>query len=595
MAQREVPQDAASDERHSGEQVAAARPLAGPKTRIGIGRRLVVPLAIALVPLFWVIDATSRASVTTIGRDQGIFQYIAWAVMRGDIDYRDVRDVNGPLVHMIHTAFLALGGAEEHRFHVLELAITGVTFAFVGACIPGLVSRGRVSLVERAAWAAAAWVALSAQYHLYIYWNQAQRESFCDWFLLPSLALMLLRPGARTRARIVAIAALSTVTWFGKPSFALFTIVQLGALLFDHRDLGITRRTIVSRFALGAALGAAAPIAYLLVYGDIVAFVRITFVDVPNVYRFMWAKSAQEILGEDGPISVTTVGLAVSALLLALVFLRELPRRVLALALAPPCALAGVLAQHKGFGYHFHPLTATMHAGLLVVVSMLWERFRSAPRRRPLGRYVAVGAAVALALEHAASMKGSPHTRNVNLLARGETPKKRLMREYFDEFKSHDFFPWEMREGARYLAETTSPDARVQMYAMDPYVLFLAKRKSATPYIYAYDLDADAALDGGWSNEPTEGQKWRIGVVRAEHERDMLERLKAHPPEAFVFIDRAPLMTYPDAWEDFRHCCSKAAWWVASNYHLARSFGEVHVWLRDGMPVPDIETGGVPQ
>jgi hypothetical protein len=56
-----------------------------------------------------------------------------------------------------------------------------------------------------------------------------------------------------------------------------------------------------------------------------------------------------------------------------------------------------------------------------------------------------------------------------------------------------------------------------------------------------------------------------------------------------VFIDHAPLISYPDAWEDFRHSCASAATFVASHYHPARTLGEVHVWLRDDMPVPDVE------
>ena len=74
------------------------------KTRVDLVRRLLVPLILASVPFFWVADATHRASLTTLGRDQGIFQYIAWAVRLGDVDYRDIRDVNGPLIHLIHSA-----------------------------------------------------------------------------------------------------------------------------------------------------------------------------------------------------------------------------------------------------------------------------------------------------------------------------------------------------------------------------------------------------------------------------------------------------------------------------------------------------------
>lgn len=254
---------------------------------------------------------------------------------------------------------------------------------------------------------------------------------------------------------------------------------------------------------------------------------------------------------------------------------------MLGIALAPLCAIVNVAVQHKGFGYHFHPLTASTHIAFLLVVAMLWERYRAVPRRTPLGRMAAVVVAVAYALEVTASMKGSPHIRNVWILAGGETPERRTREEYFNTFKSHDFFPWEMRQAATYLRQKTTESARVQVYGMDPYLLFLAQRKSATPYIYAYDLNDDAALDGGWSNRPTDLDVAHIKAARDAHEKDMLAKLEAAPPEAFVFIDRAPLISYPDAWEDFHHCCEVSAKWVATKYHPAKSFGEVHVWLRD--------------
>ena len=549
-------------------------------------RRVLAPVLLALVPLFWVADATHRSSLTTLGRDQGIFQYIAWAVRHGDVDYRDVRDVNGPLTHLIHSVFLGLGGGDEHRFHVLELWATGLSFALVGACIPGLVTRRRPRWSERAAWAAAAGVVLMGQYQLYLYWNQAQRESFCDWFLLPSLALQMARPARTARGagwRVTAIAALSTITWFGKPSFALFTAMQLGVLLLVDRDMLIGAKAKLGRFVLGGLLGASIPLAYLLIYGDAMAFAKITFIDVPQIYRFIWAKSAQEIFGEEGPLKVAAAGIAASALLIGLIATRELPKRVLVIALMPLCAIVNVAVQHKGFGYHFHPLTASTHIAFMLVVAMLWERYRAVPRRTPLGRIAAVFVAVAYALEVTASMKGSPHIRNVWILAGGETPSLRAKEEYFNTFKSYDFFPWELRQAAAYLREKTPSDARVQMYSMDPYLLFLAERKSATPYIYAYDLNDDAALEGGWSNRPTELDILHIKTGRDAHEKDMLERLRAKPPEAFVFINHAPLVSYPDAWEDFQHTCEESAKWVAVTYRHAKAFGDVHVWLRNDL------------
>ncbi|MCL2779520.1 MAG: hypothetical protein FWD73_16130 [Polyangiaceae bacterium] len=541
---------------------------------------LVAPLIIALVPLFWVVDATARSSLTTLGRDQGIFQYVAWAVGNGEVDYRDVRDVNGPLIHLVHFVMLRLGGSDEHRFHVMDLWMTGVTFAFTGACIPGILRRN-VSAALRAAWAAAAWVVLSAQYQLYTYWNQAQRESFCDWFLLPSLGLSILHAAKTKRLealRLVAIAALSTVTWFGKPTFVLFTMVQVCVLLFD-RQSALCVRTRALMLLVGGALGSVVPLAYLLRYGNAGAFLRISLVDVPNVYRFIWAKSAREILGESGPLQTTTAGLACAALLFALIVMRELPSRFFVLPLAILAGIGNVLAQHKGFDYHFHPLTALTALGWLVIVAMLSERFVHASAK--LHRYVVLGAAAALAFEVASSMQASPQMRNVWILAGGETAKNRADPEYFATFRTNDFFPREMRQAARYLAEQTPFSARIQIYGMDPYLLFLARRKSATPYIYAYDLNADAALDGGWQNEPTAEQAMVIKLARDDHENDMLARLEARPPAAFVFIDASPLITYPDAMEDFWYCCAKTAEWVLANYQLAQSFGEFHIWMKN--------------
>jgi hypothetical protein len=608
MSQADFPQDdppaSTGGERHSRERIVRtttgdrirrltlrfARKLAGsPRSRFDHLRRTLPALLLVVVPVYWVVDAVHRATLTTIGRDQGIFQYIAWAVRTGSIDYRDVRDVNGPLIHLIHLVGLALGGADEQRFHVLDLVATGASFAIVGALLPGIVSTRKPKWTERLAWGLATWVVLTAQYSLYLYWNQAQRESFADWFLLPSIALQAARPNPRTAfRRVVIVAALSTLTWFGKSSFVVFTVMQFAMLLFD-RESGLSRGARVKAFIFGGLLGGVVPLLYLLRYGDVVAYLQVTVRDVPQVYRFIWARSTREILGDEGPLTDATFGLTVTVVIVALVAMRTLPRRTLVLAFAPICGIASAVLQHKGFDYHFHPLTASTHIGVVALIVAFWELYRGAPRTRRLGRLVALGAAAGYALFVASAMKRSPHTHNVWILGGGETPEKRMEREYFDTFKSHDFFPWELRQGARYLSDVTSEDARVQVYGMDPYLLFLARRRSATPYIYAYDLNADAALDGGWGNEPTWIESERIKAWRRGHEEDMLARLKAAPPEAFVFIDRAPLITWPDAWEDFKHCCKNSALWVAQHYHAARSFGEVHVWLRDDMPIKDAE------
>jgi hypothetical protein len=68
--------------------------------------------------------------------------------------------------------------------------------------------------------------------------------------------------------------------------------------------------------------------------------------------------------------------------------------------------------------------------------------------------------------------------------------------------------------------------------------------------------------------------------MRDAHEEDMLERLKARPPAAFVFVDRSPLMRSWDAQLDFEQHCPTSWAWVLSSYRESAAFDGVHVWLR---------------
>jgi hypothetical protein len=552
-------------------------------------------LLVALPPLAWVREGTFRASLTTLGRDQGIFQYIAWAIMHGDVDYRDVRDVNGPLPHLVHVVLLALGGRDEHRFRVLDLAITGVTFAVVGACLPGIDrsfrARGRVAEVAaRIGWAFAAWVILSGQLLLYLYWDLAQRETFCDWFLLPSVALQLLAQGKladeRTHTRrwlgvLVVAGAFSVIPWFGKPTYIIFTVVQLLPLAID-RHLPVRPLKMLAAFAVGGALGAASQLAFLLVYGDIRAYFHIVLFDVPAMYRFMMPRSPGEIISLQWGGVPSALSILTGATMVALVLDGQMPRRVLAVALVPLCGVVSVVVQRKGFPYHFHPVSAGLYMQWLVLVVWAWERFTMRPRGTFV-RLLPFIASAALGARLCFLLPSSPHITNIWILEKGADAEKRASHDYLVYFRDQDFFPWEMRQTASYLRAHTQPTDRVQMYGMDPYILFLAERKSATPYIYAYDLNADAALAGSWMKRglhPSVAEAQVIRQLRSDHETDMLERLEREPPAAFVFIDKAPLMTYDDSVFDFKLHNPEAGRWVEAHYRETASFGEDRVWLR---------------
>lgn len=521
------------------------------------------------------------ASWWSLGRDQGIFQYVAWAVDQGEVLYRDVRDVNGPVVTMVHLALHRLGGADEHRFRVLDLVVSGLVFALAGACVPSVV-RARARLEARVAWAVAAWAALSAQYVAYGFWDTAQRESFLDWFVLGSIALQATHVASadpRSRRAALALAgagAASLVPWLGKPTFALFTASQLVALLVEEEPLRARVRR-VALFVAGGLAGAAGPLAFLALRGDLRAWARITFVDVPAMYRFIWPRSAGGIFALPGYSAVVLLALATTAGLLVLVARGRIARRAIPIATMPAVGLASVVAQAKGFPYHFHPVTLGIALGWLVALAAVWEGARSAVRRGAvLAAALAVGVRAALLSASAAYPPAPPAG------ARDRASLESAAR--LAAFERVDFSPRALRDAAEYVAARTSPDDRVQTYGMDPYVLFLARRRSATPYVYAYDLDVDAALRGSFEPDgprPTAEQAERIVAMRMEHARDLLVRLERSPPAAFLFVDRSPLMTHESAFADLSSHCPEVTAWLSAHYREAASFDVVHVWTRE--------------
>lgn len=557
-------------------------------------RALAPGIFVALPVMVRLPEALARASWATLGRDHGIFQYIAWAASRhGQVMYRDVRDVNGPLVPMVHEIMLALGGANEHRFRVIDLVVTGLTAAFCGGAIAYCGAIGEApastsasSRVRRMPWlriasmALAAWAIVIAQYVAYGSWNTAQRESFFDWFVVTSMGLELLALGraSHPRALLFGAGATSAIAWLGKPTFILFTLGQLFTLFTG--DMAVSKRTRFAWFFSGAAIGVATAVAYLFGRGDVVAWARITFVDIPAMYRFIWPQSPNTILFlYYGPTSMSAI--AASVAIAVLVMTQRMPRRMLLLATMPLAGLASVVIQAKGFPYHFHPVSLGTALALLAIVHCAWVH-ADALKLNALGIGARAGAtalAIALGVRAYSALERLPYPP----VPIARDPASLESEERLLPFERVDFFPFALRQAAAFVAARTTPEEAVQTYGMDPYVLFLANRKSATPYIYAYDLNVDAALAGSPEPQglhPTPEQARTIQAMRDDHERDLLRRLERTPPPAFVFVGRSPLMSFPDAVTDFHVHCPTAAAWVFEHYVEAANFDTIRVWLR---------------
>lgn len=571
-----------------------------PPGRLGLALSY-VPIASVFVLLVPLVALAWNASYSTIGRDQGIFQYIAWAVSQGDVDYKDVRDVNGPLTHLVHRIFLLFGSRDEHIFRSLDLAVTGAVFAFLGWMLPGISRKANTafeepSYVTRAFWSVASLVLLGAQYLHYLYWDLAQRESFSNWFMLPAalFALRALEPsfeldGDKKKARAWMISgALSGIAVFGKPTYAFFGIAIVFFLLLDREAL-LDRKQRFMAYALGVLVGVAAMVLFVVITGDLRAGAS-SYLGDARLYAMMWRRPAADIFTLPWGMKQHLWAGAAFGMTLLLVLFRQAPTRLLLLPVLPIVGYAAIVVQGKGFPYHFHPVSAGLQLAGLGVWAWAFERTRSetlqgdSNGRKTAYALAHVGAAVGSLLVGRSLVESSPFRGATDLRIEGAHRETRETEKFFQRYRSHDFFPWEMREVAVYLKSRTDPRSKVQTYGVDPYLLFLAERKSASPFIYAFDLNFDASAAGARDQirDPSELSEMlgRLEKKRADHEAEMLEIFIEAPPAAFVFFDHAPFLSDPDALVDFATHNPKAASYLETNYELTKKVGPLRVWLR---------------
>lgn len=545
---------------------------------------LVAALFVIVPGLYLLVRATYSASYSPFGRDQGIFQYFAWAVRQGDVLYRDIRDVNGPLTTLVHLIFQLLGGEDEHRFRILDLLVTGSVFALFGAVLPGLgrAQEDKPRPLDRAAWAIAAWTLGSASYLSHLYWDIAQRETFACWFLFGSTIAQFVgaKPERQSRSAFLwtmLAGALAITTWFGKPTFVFFFPGQVLALLWDKEASLPWQKRLVG-FALGMMLGTLAHVSFVAVYGDLRAFIQIAIFDAPVLYRYIWARTIAEIFSEPFSRWEAGLGLLGCAALVGLIVKDKIPRRVLVIALLPLGALASLVAQRKGFMYHFQPLELSSRFVWLTLLVWLSERFSFGPVRHTLP---AVVLSLGMGFGAAWQALSSPHTATLPAIWQHvHSSPERETAEYFALWPEPHFYPWEMRQAAKYVQEHTRPDERIVVYGLDPYFWFLARRLSSTPYVYAYDLNVGAALAGGSGARPDAAARHKISEMQKEHAADLAAKIKARPPAAFVFIEHAPMTSYwDDGPRDFAAWCPDASDWMEERYREAIRFGVVRVFL----------------
>jgi hypothetical protein len=535
-----------------------------------------LPWTVAALGAFPTLQGLYRLTFASLGRDQGIFQYAAWAVREGEVAYRDFREINGPLIQLIHGLFHYLGADDEHRFRQLDSALCLLVFGIVGWA---LAKAHNATRLARYGWTCAAATTFGAGYLTFDWWDTAQREGYYDHLILLSIALQVYalagsHDARRSKVLMVGAGLASALTWFGKPTCGLYALLQLLSLALQERTRARAQRAL--HFGFGCMLASIFVLAYVLKFGDAARAIETILLEVPRFYRFIWKRSWQACyrMGANG----ARLNYAVISLVafIGLLRARIVPRHFLpAVALVIGGAIS-FFAQGKGFAYHLHPVVAGTRLLWLAIAIGIGERARRHMNGRWLAATVLAGAGLAIR-----SVDDAVHSEafGSNWSSLGYTATDRTTHAYLRQFERIDFFPEDLRAAAAYLEANTTPTARIQTYGMDPYLLFLAKRHTATPFIYSFELDAEAAINGGDGGTPTATEASWLKGVQARHEQAMLERLRARPPAAFVFFDRAPFRMPTESVMQFAELCSETHAWMQTRYVKAKRFGTIQVWV----------------
>jgi hypothetical protein len=530
---------------------------------------------VGIVPAGWALYAQSFG---IFGRDQGIFQYVAWALRHGERVYRDIHEINGPLPHAWHYVMQVLGGEDEHTFRTIDTVMRVIAYAFAATTLPrwiGLELR-RPALI---AWAGAGLTVLGAQYVRYDWWHTSQREAFYSVLVLTSLACQAIGHTSKDRRRAIlafAAAALTTsLVWFGKPPCAIFSVLQAGVLWLDRKNVQLPLRTAAFVAGTVAVVVGFVMLAFVLAFEDLRLGIDMLS-KVPSLHHTIWNET---LLGSyraygNGPRLDWAMATFIGFIVAYRVF--RLPRRALLVAVLPAGGFVVFAMQGKAFPYHLHMLTLGTAVGQLAILAALIRHVES---RTSVLAFVGAVAALGLGAKAAEDSLKSPAVMG-KWTRMGATADKRASRAYFEHFPWGDFFANDLRDGAAYLTFHTRPDERVQIYGFDPYMLFLARRKSATPIIYSFELNVDAALEGGpGSRPPPELRQW-LTAYRDETERFVLKSVEAAPPAAFVLFDRAPFTHPEDSEKDFEEHCPDLFRWMKERYLPTATFGTVRIWLR---------------
>jgi hypothetical protein len=290
-----------------------------------------LPLAVACGLLLW------RSLDWPLVGDAAIFHFIAGQMRMGAVPYRDIVDINMPLIYLVHAAVVAVGGMSDVAWRAFDL----ISAALMSGLILALVwPAGRAPAIHAA-------LIVLATHLLLGPFAAGQRDYLMP---IPALAAALVSARAaenpqRRCLELLLAGACAMIAAAIKPSGLL--LLALPAV-----TMGGLRRREAAWIAAGAAGTGLVLLAVLAAWGALAPFVAMLRGLLP-LYAALETRKLSDIVRDTAGWLAPTDGLALAA---ALAIALPKPPRARAMIGLTLFGLIHLLAQGKGWFYHGYPL-----------------------------------------------------------------------------------------------------------------------------------------------------------------------------------------------------------------------------------------------
>jgi hypothetical protein len=290
-----------------------------------------LPLAAAAGSLLW------RSLDWPLVGDAAIFHFMAGQMQMGAVPYRDIVDINMPLIYFIHVAAVAIGGMGDVAWRAFDLAAT----ALVSGLILVLVwPAGRAPAIQA--------VLIVLVTHLLLGpYSAGQRDYLIS---IPALAAAVVSARAaenpkRYRIDLFLAGVFAMIAASIKPSGIL--LLALPAI-----TMGRLRWREAGWITVGAAATGLPLFGLLAAFGALGAFIATIQGLLPS-YASLGARPMSDIFRDTAVWLAPTDGLALAA---ALNISAPKPPRVRAMIGLTLFGFIHLIAQRKGWFYHVYPL-----------------------------------------------------------------------------------------------------------------------------------------------------------------------------------------------------------------------------------------------